>query len=265
MTDVEVAAEWTPLDDLVALHTAGDADELHRRLLLSSDAGGSPGDAFEPWCLLSHFHDDDPDGAIDTAMLLLTDRRWRNATGRLIRRIEDSELVPADHLELLAQTFLAADAQVYWEAPGDWFGGPAIVIDLGQGGADDDEPDSEEAGDDASDRSVVFARKVRPPLRRWAAGRVVRADPASWGALVKRAQELDARSAAAIVRGILDGIDGLTPAAQAMVVKLALGWPHRAVREAAADLADRAAPTSPLTASTAPRRPERAAPQLSLF
>jgi hypothetical protein len=61
-----------------------------------------------------------------------------------------------------------------------------------------------------SSRSRVVARnarEVRPRLRRWAARRAVREEPARWSALVKRARELDARSGAAIVRGNLDGID----------------------------------------------------------
>ncbi len=75
------------LDGLVALHTADDVGELHRRLLCFAHGGGNKADAFEPWYLLRQFHKDDPEGAVVTAMLLLTDRRWCNATGRLIRRI----------------------------------------------------------------------------------------------------------------------------------------------------------------------------------
>ena len=167
--------DWTPLDDLVALHTADDAGELHRRLLCFPDGGGNKADAFEPWCLFHKFHTDDPEGAVVTALLLLTDRRWRNATGRLVRRIEESGLVPDDQLDLLAQTFLAAEAQVYWEAPGDWFDGPAIVLDADDPDAVDVIEDEEPC--DPDDGPVVFAREIRPPLRRWAAGRAVRSDP----------------------------------------------------------------------------------------
>lgn len=115
--------DWTPLDDLVALHTAGDVHELHRRLVLYPSAPTSKSDAFEPWCLFHQFHQDEPEGAVATAILLVTDRRWRNATGRLIRQIDESALVPPDDLDVLAQTFLAAGPQVYWQVPGEWFGG----------------------------------------------------------------------------------------------------------------------------------------------
>ena len=171
MAQVDLQDDWSPLDDLVALHTADDAGEFHRRLLCFGDEGGNNSDAFEPWCLLRQFHKDDPEGAVLTALLLLTDRRWRNATGRLVRRIEESGLVPDDQLNLLAQTFLAAEAQVYWEAPDHWFDGPAIVLDTD--GPDDVQVIEDEEPGEPDDRPVVFAREIRPPLQRWAAGRVM--------------------------------------------------------------------------------------------
>ena len=94
MARVPLDDDWTRLDDLVALHTADDAAELHRRLLLVSDWGGNKSDAFEPWCLFRKFHADDPEGAVVTAVLLLTDGRWRNATGRLARRIAPANGIP---------------------------------------------------------------------------------------------------------------------------------------------------------------------------
>src|SRR3954447_3585911 len=117
MTVADLHDGWSPLDDLVALHSAHDAGELRRRLLCYGHGPANKSDAFEPWCLFHGVHANEPDGAVVTALLLLTDRRWRNATSRLVRRIETSGLVPADHLDLLAQTFLAAGRQLYWEAP----------------------------------------------------------------------------------------------------------------------------------------------------
>ncbi len=227
MTDVDVHDDWSPLDDLVALHSAQDADELRRRLILFPAAPGNSADAFEPWCLLHAVHKDAPDGAAATALLLLTDRRWRNATGRLIRRIEKSDLIPADHLDMLAQTFLAAGAQVYWEVPADWFDGPAIVIDFDQDGPGEEPTSADDwADDNADDGPVVVAREIRPPLRRWAAGRAVREDPTCCSSLVKRARELDARSGAAVMSGILDSIDVLAPRAHDFVLRVAESWPR---------------------------------------
>jgi hypothetical protein len=264
MARIDVEDEWTPLDDLVALHTADNAAELHRRLLCFPDGGGNKADAFEPWCLFHEVHADEPTGAVVTALLLLTDRRWCHATGRLVRRIEESGLVPDDQLDLLAQTFLAAGAQVYWEAPANWFGGPAIVL------ATDDPADDvieDEASGDLDDKPVVFAREVRPPLRRWAARRAVRSAPSCWGALVQRARQVDPRAGAAIVHGLLDGIDQLVPAARDVVLHVAENWPHRKLREAATALRNPPDPApAPATGATAvPGTPVPSTAQPSLF
>lgn len=265
MERVDFEDDWSPLDDLVLLHTADDAGELHRRLLCFGDGGGNKADAFEPWCLLHKFHKDDPEGAEVTALLLLTDRRWRNAISRLVRRIEESNLVPEDQLDLLAQTFLAAGAQVYWEAPGDWFDGPAIVIDPDASDAveviEDDEPSGPDNG------PVVFAREVRPPLRRWAAARAVRVDSSCWGALVQRARQVEPRNSAAMIHGLVDGIDLLSPVAREFVLDLAENWPHRKLRDAAIALRQPPEPApSPLRLATEAQGTEaHSASQPSLF
>jgi hypothetical protein len=265
MERVDFEDDWSPVDDLVALHTANDAGELHRRLLCFGDGGGNKADAFEPWCLLHKFHKDDPEGAVVTALLLLTDGRWRNATGRLVRRIEESGLVPDDQLDLLAQTFLAAGAQVYWEAPGDWFDGPAIVLDADSRDVVDVIEHDERC--DTDDGPVVFARRVRPPLRRWAAAHAVRADPSCWGTLVQRARQVEPRNGAAIIHGLVDGIDLLSPVAREFVLDLAENWPHRKLRDAAIALGQPPEPApSPLRLATEAQVTEaRSAPQPSLF
>ena len=232
MPQVDVDDGWSALGEFVALHGAHDPVELHRRLLCFGAGGGNKADAFEPWCLFHGVHADQPDGAAVTALLLLTDRRWRNATSRLVRRIDESGLVPDDQLDLLAHTFLAAGPQVYWEAPGDWFAGPAIVLDPD---GDDvvDAADIEDQEEEPDDGPVVFAREIRPPLRRWATARIVRSDPGGWAPLVKRAREVDPRDGAAIMFGLLDGIDAVAPAAAGFIIGIAERWPHRKLREAA--------------------------------
>ena len=265
MPQVDANNEWSPLDDLVALHLAEGAGELHRRLLCFGDWGGNKSDAFEPWCLFHRHHADVPDGAVVTALLLLTDRRWRNATSRLVRRIEGSGLVPDDQLDLLAQTFLAAGPHVYWEAPADWFHGPTILLD--PEGHDVVDGDHDEDLDESDDGPVVFAREIRPPLLRWAAARALRSDPGCWGSLVKRAREVDPRRGAAMMFGIVDGINLLAPAARGFVLDLAEHWPHRKLREAATALRQPPGP-APGTRATAAAQEEkqtRSAPQPSLF
>jgi hypothetical protein len=230
--------EWTPLDELAVLFGAESADELHRRLVVLPTVPGNTSDSFVPRCLFHQFHDGQPEGAATTAMLLVTDRRWRTATGRLFRRIVESGLVPVEDLDLLAQAFLAAGSVVYWEASADWFDGPEIAID-GPDGESEETDDSRAAAED--DGLVVVAREVRPPLRRWAAERRVRADPGIWGAMVARARELDSKNGAAVLRGVLDAIDTLPQPARTLVLALSADWPHRDVRKAARELTSRSA------------------------
>jgi len=82
MAQVDLEDDWSPLDDLVALHTADDAGELRRLLLCIADGTGSKADAFEPWCLFHKVHADEPEDAVITALLLPIDRRWSSQQSR---------------------------------------------------------------------------------------------------------------------------------------------------------------------------------------
>lgn len=56
--------------------------------------------------LFRRYHGDGQPGAMDTALLLCTDDRWREATGRLIEDIAGSGALPEDDLLALAEHFL---------------------------------------------------------------------------------------------------------------------------------------------------------------
>lgn len=73
--------------EMLALSDAVTIDEFHRRLVLLPPAGRNRSDAFEPVCLFRHHHQNQRDGAATSAMLLVTDSRWRNATGRIMNTI----------------------------------------------------------------------------------------------------------------------------------------------------------------------------------
>jgi hypothetical protein len=218
------------LEELLELWSAPNADALHRALVLRPPVRGSA-DAFEPFALLQQHHQSEPDSSLTTALLLLTDRRWRNGVARLVRRIADSSILDGEQLDLLARTFIAAADAVYWRVPDHWFaGGEQIVIDL-----DRDEPDETDDGGpvEVDEGPVIARRDVFPPLRRWAAAHLLAREPAGWSRLWRRAGELDARSAAAVAAGLLDRVDVLTPDAQALVVKQATSWPDHTVRRLA--------------------------------
>lgn len=226
MTHADHAVPEDRLEEMVALWGASSGEEFRRRLVVGAPVMGNSHDAFEPLYLFRKFHQDHPGDAVQTAVLLLTDWRWRRATGRLVRDIEESGLVPDEHLDLLARAFVAAGEALYWALPAEWFDGPGLLLS-GPATPEGTSPDPEEAP------PAVMARRVQPPLRRWATVRLVRSDPSRWGALVQRAPELDARSGAAVMAGILEAVEVLPPHAQEAVVGLALEWGARPVRLAA--------------------------------
>ena len=222
-------------DEVNALWSAPTADALHRVLVLEP-AYGRSADSLEPFALLRRHHEAEPETSVATAVLLLTDRRWRNGLGRLVRRIAGSSILGEEELDLLASTFLAADDAVYWGVPDDWFGAEEFVITLGD---PDPDADLDDAPPPAAAGPTVAKRLVAPPLRRWAAEFVVTRDPGSWTAVFARARELDPRSAAAVMAGLLDAIESLVPPAQALVLEAATTWPNQAVRLSALELVAR--------------------------
>lgn len=211
------------------LWSAETADDLRRVLVLYPPMRNSA-NAFEPYVLLSKHHKIDPSSTAVTAMLMVTDTRWSGGVGNLIRRIEQSGMVDDVELDLLAESFLAAGDALFWEVPDEWFG-DEIVITI-----DDADPELVEDEDDDDERPTVARRTVHPPLRRWAAGRLVGGEPERWGDVYKRAGDLDARAAAAIVAGLLDVIDGLPTATQDFLINEAVRWPNHSVRRQAIGL-----------------------------
>lgn len=222
------------LGELAALWGATSADELHRVLVLRPVIRRSA-DAHEPFGLLTKHHEIEPEESVVTAMLLLTDPRWRDGVPQLVRRIEDDAILDDEALDLLAWTFISGDKALYWVLPDDWFGGAELSIDLCEEPAPVDQPTDDD--DDDDDNGPTVARRELPPaLRRWAAGRAVRRNPNSCGAVFGRARELDKRSAAAIMSGLLDEVDSIPAPARRLLIEAALDSPDHAVRRAGLEL-----------------------------
>ena len=217
------------LGELVSLWTAANADALHRVLVLHPYARESA-DALEPIALLSKHHATEPGTSVATATLLLTDRRWRGGVGQLVRGIADSGALTPEQLDGLALAFLAADRYVYWPVPDAWFTAASVALVV----SDDVREDADEVA--VSEGPAVAARDVAPPVRRWAAARLVAREPAAWPRLLARAQDLDARHGAAVVAGMFDSIEFLPAAAQAWLVIKGTTWPHQSVRRAALEV-----------------------------
>jgi hypothetical protein len=219
------------LAELHAFVSVPTATDLHRVIVLHPSVRRSA-DTIVPMMLLKQHHGTEPEMTVQTAVLLLTDRRWSLATGALIRKIEESGLLDDDLLDSLARAFLGADGDaIYWTVPDEWFDhGHEIVLD----GADDpggsDSHEEETGRDDEPIAPVLVRRELSPSLRRWAAERVVRQKPRSWYALTKRAQEVSSRHGAAIEEGLLDAVEAFPAEMQGVIVQWAIEATNGSVR-----------------------------------
>lgn len=227
-TDQELG-EYGPLEDLIALHTAASVEDLWRTLILGP--GLRYGQLFEAVGLLQRHHGNGEPDALDTALLLCTDRRWDGESGRLVTALVETGILGDADIGELIECFLWSDR--YRVAyPAAWVSPEWIEIDLGNG---------PEAGGSRlvhidPDSPVPVERPIVPPLRRWAAAADLRRDPRKLTALTGRALELDSRHGAAVMAGILDAIDVLDRGSARQVIERGLGWPRGSVRVQALDL-----------------------------
>ena len=120
-SDGDMGMEWpSALQDLGALWLAESPEELWRALVLSGGLGASS-NHWDAGLLFRHHHGDGQPGALETALLLCTDLRWRRATAGLIAEIAGSGVLDGSELAVLAESFL--NEAVIWEAPASWDGG----------------------------------------------------------------------------------------------------------------------------------------------
>ncbi|HWD72573.1 MAG TPA: hypothetical protein VG779_08615 [Actinomycetota bacterium] len=224
MDDSDSDMEWpSALQDLGALWLAESPEELWRALVLGGGLGASS-NHWDAGLLFRHHHGDGQPGALETALLLCTDLRWRRATAGLIAEIAGSGVLDGNELAVLAKSFL--NEAVIWEAPASWTEGPWIEIVLSESADGDDGL----AEDDPPPGPLQVRREVRPPLRRWAAAELLRQRPERLDDVFARTQTLSARDAAAVVAGIIDASDALDQQRAQRVLEIGLGWPAGWVR-----------------------------------
>jgi hypothetical protein len=237
-----VVTSWVDPEDglceLLALGRAPTADALHRVLVLSRPVRQST-DTMEPLWLLHRISETEPEEALTTAFLLLTDHRWRKGVSQLVRRIEDSGCIDKTDLDELAESFLAAERVLYWVVPDGWFGDEQIIVtDFDEAPGDDGDVNGEagDADEPPDENGACVARQVHPPLRRWAAARLVARGLAEVETLIERIDAVDARAAAAIMAGFVDVIDRADGVARDRLIDIAAGWPDHGVRRAGIEL-----------------------------
>lgn len=182
------------------LHRASSVEELWS-VLLSWHGIRSSTQGEEPYALFRRFHADEPDGAVVTAALLCTDHRWRKASHHLIVRLVESGVLTEADEQQLAEWFVADVFGLQVET--EVFDGPEIFVFDGPNDFDD-QGHTPGTGDAAE--MVTLNRSIWPPLRRWAAARLVAQDPNRWRNLLDAADAMPAREAAALAAGVMDAV-----------------------------------------------------------
>lgn len=194
-------------ETMVELHRADSVEQLWT-VLVTPHGIRSSAMWEEPYGLFRRFHEDDSENAEMTAALLCTDHRWRNGTHLLIDHLARSGLLSDAALDQMARWFLEDDLLVTAEL--------------------DVDDDTTSVG--ASDGEFLVRRGIPPPLRRWAAARVVGRDPSRWRMVLDRAQRLSARDTAAVAAGVMDRAGRIPPAERHEAVEVGLGWGSGIVR-----------------------------------
>lgn len=200
-----------------------DALSLWRRLV-----SGAIGDSVPPAVAVAAFrrlHGGGEPGAFDSALLLCTDWRWRGVSAKVISGIVDSGILDDDDQDRLADVLLWQE-KVHYRHPIWWIGTTFVEYDLqspGPGRTVRVDPNT----------PTTAHRWVWPPLRTWAAARLLSRHQASAGDVLDYARSLPARDAAAVVTGAVRVVDALDEDQARTVLNAALGWGHKGPRKAA--------------------------------
>ena len=210
------------LEELVAID---DAEELCRRLLASGGWGSSTRhvEAIE---LLAKVHRTSELPASFVALMVCTCRRWRRVTARLIAALQVSALLDDAELDELAESFLSNEQVISY--PLAWVSPQWLEIDLNDG--------TERTRTIDEETLAAHRPSVEPPLRRWAAHRALRSNPARLGQLLRAAELFDPRHRDAFVHGLLDAADILGEPERRGLLDRGLSTTQTSARLTAVDL-----------------------------
>ncbi|UNX55556.1 hypothetical protein MF406_04655 [Georgenia sp. TF02-10] len=205
---------------------ARNAPQLWRLLVWGNGSEHEPRIAVEAFRRL---HGAGKPHPFDSALLLLTDWRWRRTSARVLAGVLESGLLEDAEQDLLADEFLWQD-EVRYVHPSGWFGEAFIEHEMGPSDQTP-APPREIRIDPAT--PVTNRREVRPPLRTWAARRCLVRRRSSVADVLRRARALPARDGAAVVTGAVHAVGALDAGSVRTVIDAALGWPHQGPRLAA--------------------------------
>ena len=202
------------IEDAARISGAVTPDALWRYLAGNVHLRALP-NTFEAMCAFRRIHKDRPAHALRTAQLICTDLRWRRVTAPLILDIEQSGILDERALDELADGFLWED-KLAWPVPEQWLRDGTVRIPRGR----------HKPGRTA----LVIDRMIPPPLRKWAAARVVTRDPRRAPDVLVRIDGMDAGAGDATMAGLLDAAVSLPQEECAALMELGCAWPTGTVR-----------------------------------
>jgi hypothetical protein len=211
-----------PLDELAAFQ---DAEELCRRLLASPWGWGSSTSHIEAVELLTTVHGTSELPASFVALMVCTCGRWDRVTTRLIAAVEDSALLDGAELDDLAESFLSHEHVISY--PLAWASPQWLEVELDAGNARTYTVDD--------DTLAQHRPSFEPPLRRWAAQRALRSNPARLDDLLHAAREFEPRHRDALVHGLLDAADTIDESCRRHLIRRGLQTAQASVRRTALD------------------------------
>ncbi len=164
-------------------------------------------------------------GAFDSALLLCTDWQWRTVSAMVISGIVDSGILDDDDQDRLADPLLWQE-HVHYRHPIWWIGTTFVEYDL-------ESPRPGRRVHIDPNTEMTSRRSVWPPLRTWAAARLLGRHQASATDVLEHARSLQALDAAAVVTGAVRAADLLDEDQARGVMNVALAWGHKTPRKAA--------------------------------
>jgi hypothetical protein len=240
-----------------------DAEELCRQLLASSGGWGSSTRHLEAVELLARVAGSSELPASFVALMICACRRWDRVTAKLIAAIEDAGLLDGTGLDELADAFLSHEHVISY--PLTWVSPQWLDVDV----------DGSTGRIYTVDEHTLAKHRpsFEPPLRRWAARRVLRANPERLDDLWRSARSFEPRHRDALVHGLLDAAAGLDEAHRRDLVRRGLETTQASVRRTALDqLCELDGPevavrrarsdTNAAVRKWQPREPELSAPSL---
>ncbi|WP_163570433.1 hypothetical protein [Fodinicola feengrottensis] len=157
---------WPPDEEEPNVADVPDAQSLWRLLVIVTTLRElAPSVAIDTFRRL---HGAGQPGPVDSALLLCTDWRWRRTSSRVLAGILATEILNDEQQDQLAEELLWPEKATY-EYPLGWLGSTFIEIDLSPTAR---APKQRTVHEDPT-TPMTAERRVWPPLRAWAAERVV--------------------------------------------------------------------------------------------